>query len=66
MKYFEVLEDVIIGRKWEWLKPILDKNGCEYRIVREDNTNYAITDDFVGDRMNIAIENEMVSEISFG
>lgn len=36
------------------------------RITRDDHQNYAITDDFVTDRINLEIDNGRVTKVSWG
>lgn len=38
----------------------------QYRVVRNGNTNYMITDDFDGNRLNFEVDNNIVTKVFVG
>lgn len=45
---------------------ILDENGINYRVVRGDSNHYAITDDYRPERLNLEIDNDIVTQVYSG
>lgn len=42
------------------------KESIKCRIVREDEINYIVTQDYVPDRLNFQIDSGLITEINFG
>ena len=58
--------DTIIGKTEEEGIEILEENSIDYRVVRKDLTNYIITCDFIPERVNIEIDNDVITSYSKG
>lgn len=56
------MQHKLIGQPEFVLKEIKE----DYRIVKRDNTNYIITCDFHLDRLNIEIENGIITAVNYG
>ncbi len=44
----------------------LEDSGFKYRIVRENDESFAVTCDYRVDRYNLSIDDNIVTEVSFG
>jgi hypothetical protein len=73
----EVIDFINMEAKNELLKSLIGmtkeegyllckEKGFEYRITREDSTNYAITMDLCFDRINLAIDNGRITKCNLG
>ena len=65
-KYFnqEKVKDGLVGKTLKFSEKELE--GKEYRVVREDTTNFAITDDLHLDRLNLEVDNGIITNIYNG
>jgi hypothetical protein len=61
----EILESLIGKTKDEVIK-ICNDNGFTSRIVRNDSINYIITCDYRLDRINLYIDNGLITDCDFG
>ena len=53
----------LLNKSTEEVITILNELKVIYRIVRQDDLNFAITQDLVPDRLNLHIDNDIVTEI---
>jgi len=58
--------DSLIGKTELEVIDILKNSEFNYRIVRKDENYYVITSDFHTDRLNIEIDNDIVTKIYGG
>jgi hypothetical protein len=56
----------LLGSTRYYAERYLKDKGIDYRIVADDDDNYAITDDFVIERANLEIEKGIVKEVTWG
>jgi hypothetical protein len=65
-KYFnqEKVKDGLVGKTLKFAEKELE--GKEYRVVREDITNFVITDDLHLDRLNLEIDNGIITNVYNG
>lgn len=59
-----IMKGMLLGRNYEKIKEKLEKRNK--RVVRIDKDNFIITDDFDPNRINISIDEGIITEISFG
>lgn len=57
----EVLLDSIIGKTEEEGVKFLSENNIDFRIVRKDDTNYIVTYDFKPNRVNVELDNDVIT-----
>lgn len=60
-----VCEKVLSKSQDEAIK-ILNEDGIKYRVVRKDSNHYAITADFRPERLNLEIDNDIVTQVYSG
>lgn len=60
------IEEILIGENKFQAKRIAKYNGYEFRIVREDGVDYAITDDFKINRVNVELINDKIIKAHVG
>lgn len=56
----------LIGKPFSEVKKILESKKANYRIFKRDGINYMLTHDCCPTRINLAIENDIVTEIKYG
>jgi hypothetical protein len=59
-------EKYLVGKTIEDAIKAFKGSNCEYRVVREDTTNYMITDDLVFRRANLEVDNGVVTKVTWG
>jgi hypothetical protein len=57
----EVILSSVLGKTEEEGVKYLKENGVNYRVVRKDDTNYVVTCDFVSDRVNVELDNDVIT-----
>lgn len=62
----DLLLQSLIGKPLNEAKKLASFNGYSIRITREDNNNFPLTADMRFDRINIEIDNGMVTKCNFG
>ena len=55
-----------IGKTLEEFKEHAEKNKIIFRIIKQDGYSYAVTDDYVPERANLSVENNLIKSIRFG
>jgi hypothetical protein len=65
MESKELLES-LIGLDRETASELCKENDYQVRIVREDSINYVITMDFRFDRINLEIDNGVITKCDIG
>ncbi len=65
MESKELLES-LIGLNIETASELCKENDYQVRIVREDSVNYVITMDFRFDRINLEIDNDVITKCDIG
>lgn len=56
----------LIGKSEEDAKKLCSENDFHYRVVREDSKHYMVTCDYRLDRVNIEIDNGIVTKFDIG
>lgn len=56
----------LIGRKWEFVKIELIEERVDFRVMREDEINYMGTTDLNLNRVNIQIDDGIVTSVNIG
>lgn len=59
------IKKVLLKSQDEAIK-ILNEDGIKYRVVREDSNHYAITADYRPERLNLEIDNDIVTKVYNG
>jgi len=62
----DVVCDSLIGKTEELAKSLANSSGYALRVTRNDNQNYAITMDYRFDRINVEIDNGLVTKSYIG
>jgi hypothetical protein len=62
----EELIKLITGKTLEDVRIILNKKGLHHRVVLVDGKACGITDDFEPYRVNMTLENNIVTKVDFG
>jgi hypothetical protein len=62
----EFLLESLLGKPLNEAKELALFNGYSIRIKREDNNRFAITFDSRFDRINVELDNGLVTECNFG
>ena len=65
MENKELLES-LIGKTKEDAQKLCDENRFKMRVIREDSNNYKITLDCRFDRINIRLDNNLVTSCDVG
>ncbi len=66
MNNIEQIKEQVIGMlKDKGIKLILE-NDINYRIIRTDSINYVVTCNFIMDRLNLEIENNIIIKCEIG
>lgn len=67
-KYFEQekIKEGLIGKTLKSAEKELEGKGYEIRITKVGNTVMAITDDFIDNRLNLEIENGVITNVYNG
>lgn len=66
LKYIIIMskkEKLLIGKTIEEATEIL--RNCEWRIVKEDNIDYIITQDLNSNRFNLYLDKGIIKEVKF-
>jgi len=58
--------DTIIGKTQEEGIKILKDNYTDYRVVRADSEYYIVTCDFIPERVNLEIDNDVITSYNNG
>jgi len=57
----EIYLDSILGKTEEEGTKYLKENNVEFRVVRKDDTNFICTCDFNPNRVNIELDNDIIT-----
>jgi len=57
----EVILSSVLGKTEEEGVEYLKENNINYRIVRKDDTNFIVTCDFIPDRVNVELDNDVIT-----
>jgi len=57
----EVILSSVLGKTEEEGVEYLKENNINYRIVRKDDTNFVVTCDFIPDRVNVELDNDVIT-----
>jgi hypothetical protein len=60
------LSKTLPGNPLGFAESYLSKNKIEFRIVRDDEEHYAITDDLVAMRANLEVDNGFITKVTWG
>lgn len=60
------IENELLGKTLVEAIDIVDFSEYSFRIVREDNNYYGITDDFNTERLNFELDNDLITKVSIG
>lgn len=55
---------MLTGKNYEEIKNIIKDKNC--RVVRIDKDSFIITDDYEPTRMNLSIDNGVITKVTFG
>ena len=61
----EFLES-LIGKSIDEARSICIDSNISFRVVREDETNYIVTMDLRSDRINVEIDNGIITNVNVG
>ena len=59
-------ESKFIGCEWESIRLELIEWGVDYRLVRRDTTHFVLTCDFRPERLNIEVDNGIITKVYEG
>ena len=62
----DILLESLLGKPLNEAKELASFNGYSIRIKREDNNNFPLTMDMKFDRINIELDNGLVTGCNFG
>ena len=62
----DLILESLIGKSLNEAKQLAGFNGFAIRVTREDSTNYKVTMDLRFDRINLQIDNGVVTSCSIG
>ena len=62
----DVLRHMLVGKSVDRANTLLNEMESNYhiRITKKDGVNYVITDDLVSKRLNVIVENGVITEFS--
>lgn len=58
--------DLIVGETYSYVKEMCEKDNITLRLLREDDKNYIMTMDFRFDRINVEVDNGVVTKCDVG
>lgn len=62
----EIILESLIGKSLEQARELSGFNGFTIRVTREDSTNYMVTMDMRFDRINVQIDNGLITKCNIG
>jgi|GEM_PF-1459668 len=58
--------DSLVGQPFKKVEPALKAAGILYRVVEKDGQSFAVTMDYLGERLNFRISNGMITAVTKG
>ena len=62
----ENLSKQLPGNPLGFAESYLSKNKIDFRIVRNGEEHYAVTEDYIAMRANLEIDNDFITEVTWG
>ena len=58
--------DLIVGKTYSYVKEVCEKDNITLRLLREDDKNHIMTMDIRLDRINVEVDNGIVTKCDVG